>query len=97
MEKYTSWNSVPEHLKTRTGLKKLGLRPAKGQMPVAVKTHWHWKIPDYDLYDVREAEQTPELSEAQKAALEKARAASLEARTCQQCGYVQDLGRHYRG
>jgi DNA polymerase III subunit epsilon len=87
---------VPEYLKTRTALKKMGLKPKRGAQPVAVKTHYHWKTPDYALYDMREA--VPHVvSDKQKAALEKARAASLQKRTCKQCGWVEDLSRDYRG
>ena len=95
METYSNWEDVPAHLKTKTGLKKLGLRPKRDQQPVAVKTHWRWKIPDYDLYDQNEAEAYT-VSDAQKQALEKARAASLAKRTCKGCGYEQELGQHYK-
>lgn len=96
METYSSWELVPEHLKTRTALKQLGLKPKRGQKPIAVKTHWHWKTPDYDLYDMREC--VPNVvSEKQKAALKKAQAASLKKRTCTRCGWVEELSAHYRG
>lgn len=73
----------------------MGLKLAHGQKPVAVKTHWNYKIPDYDLYEIAEA--VPNVvSEKQKAALEKAKAASLAKRTCTRCGWVEDLSRNYR-
>lgn len=96
MDTFGSWEDVPEHLKTRTSLKKMGLRLARGQKPVAIKTHRDYKIPDYHLYDVREA--VPNVvTDAQRAAIDKAKAASLEKRTCLRCGFVEELGRNYRG
>lgn len=95
MDSYGDWKNVPEHLKTRTALKKLGLRPKRGAVPAAVKTHWDYKIPDYELFDMRECEPYT-VSDKQKAALQKAQAKSLEARTCVKCGWVEELGRHYR-
>ena len=32
---YTEWADIPENLKTKTSLKKLGLKPAEDQQPVA--------------------------------------------------------------
>lgn len=37
---YSNWEQVPEHLKTRTALKKLGLRPKRGQEPVVRPLVW---------------------------------------------------------
>jgi len=96
VDTYHDWKDVPEHLKTSSALKKLGLRPKRGQAPAAQKTHWDYKIPTYDLFDMRECEPYT-VSDAQKAALQKARANSLEARTCTRCGWVENLGRPYRG
>ena len=95
MEKYTNWQDVPENLKTRSALKKMGLRPQRNQKPAAIKTHWHWKTPDYELYEVSECHPY-KLSERQRAALEQAREKSLQSRTCKSCGYVEELGAHYR-
>ncbi len=93
---YSNWESVPSHLKTRSALKKMGLRPRRGQKRVAIKTHWHWKTPDYDLYDLNRC--VPNIiSDKQRAALDKAKQQSLESRTCHRCGWVQELSRHYRG
>ena len=88
LEEYGNWANVPEHLKTKTGLGKMGLRVAKGQKPAAVKTHWHYSISDYDLYDMNEAVAKRKPTEKQLAALAKARAAALAVRTCDECGYV---------
>jgi hypothetical protein len=53
---YTNWEDVPSHLRTRKFLKEHGLRPGRGQTPVARKT---WvkghKSGHYDLYDVNQA------------------------------------------
>lgn len=94
--KYDKWETVPAHLKTRTQLRKLGLRPRRNQPVAAIKTHWHWKTPDYDLYDMNLCVPIT-VSDAQKTAIEKAKEASLKARTCTRCGWVQELGQHYRG
>jgi len=92
---YSDWKDVPPNLKTKTGLKQLGLKLARNQQPVAVKTHWDYKIPDYNLYDVTEA--VPNVvSDKQKAALAKAQEESLKKRTCTRCGWVEELSRNYR-
>lgn len=97
MNVYSDWAKVPPRLKTKTGLRKMGLKLKRGQQPVAIKRSW-WgsKSRDYNLYDRYEAEEIV-LSDNQKAAIEKARAASLAKRTCKRCGFVQELGRRYRG
>ena len=96
LPEYGDWSKVPPHLMTKTSLGKAGLRLAKGQKPTAIKTYWHYATPDYDLYDSNEAVPKRTMSPAQKAALEKARLASLKKRTCTQCGYIHKLGQHYR-
>lgn len=82
MKEYPRWDEVPEHLKTKTQLGKMGLRLARGQEPVALKTHWKYNVPDYDLYDVAQAVPKRKPSEAQLKVLKKAR---LIACTCKQC------------
>lgn len=95
VDTYTSWDDVPDNLKTKTALKQMGLKLKRGQKPVAIKTHWNYKIPDYNLYDVVEA--VPNVvTEKQRAALEKAQQKSIEKRTCSRCGRVEELSRHYR-
>lgn len=95
MDKYTSWEQVPDHLKTRTALKKQGLRPKRGAKPVAQKISvWRSRESVYDLYDTKDCEPVKPLTPAQRAAVEKAQEASLKARTCQGCGYVQPLGEY---
>ena len=93
---YTKWEDVPDNLKTKTQLGKMGLRPHKDQKPVAIKVGWKRSIPDYELFQVSEAIPKRQMSEAQTAALSKAQAASEQARTCKGCGYIEDLGQRYR-
>lgn len=96
MDKYARWEDVPANLKTKSSLKQMGLKLKRGQQPVAMKTHWDYKIPDYNLYEVSEA--VPNVvTDKQRAALELAQQKSLEKRTCTQCGWVEDLSRNYRG
>lgn len=97
MNEYRNWDDVPDNLKTKTSLGRMGLRPAPGQQPTAVKTSSYHKTPDYDLYDVAEAIPKRKMTPKQQAALVKAQAASLEARTCKGCGFIEELGRPYRG
>lgn len=95
---FDGWGAVPAHLKTKTTLGKEGLRPAKGQPAAArVRTRFRSKVNVYDLFDSALAIPKRQQSDAQKAALEKAKQASLEKRTCKRCGYVEELSRHYRG
>lgn len=62
------WSAVPEHLKTKTQLNKLGLKP-NGE-PVAVV----WSYKDWVfLYDIKDTKEKRKPSEKQLAALEKAR------------------------
>lgn len=93
---YSRWEDVPANLKTKSSLKQMGLKLKRGQQPVAIKTHWDYKIPDYNLYEVSEA--VPNVvSDKQREAAAKAQQKSLEARTCTNCGWVEDLSRHYKG
>ena len=83
MERYTSWESVPDYLATKTQLGKDGLKLAPSQKPVAIKTGGYGP---YYLYNKRTAVPKRETTEAQRAAaarnLEKARAALY----CVDCG-----------
>lgn len=97
METYHGWGNVPPNLKTKTSLKKEGLRLKRGQQHVAwVYTRYGSKRNDYKLYDVNECVPAKPPTEKQLAAIEKAKAASLAARTCTKCGYVEELSRNYR-
>ncbi len=97
MTTYSGWANVPEGLATKTTLKKEGLRLARGQQPVAeVMTQFGSKRNYYKLYDKSLAIAAKPATPAQLAAIEKAKTASLEKRTCQRCGYVEELSRNYR-
>lgn len=98
MNKYYRWEDVPDNLKTKTSLGRMGLRPAPGQLPAAIKTSSYYRTPDYNLYDAAQAIPKKQITQKQEAALAKARAASETARTCQGCGYVQPItpGRYGR-
>jgi len=94
---YTRWEDVPDNLKTKAQLSIMNRRPHKEQKPVALKTNWRPGHPAYELFEASEAVSKRKQSDAQAAALKKAQAASVEARTCKRCGYVEELGRRYRG
>lgn len=92
MDEYTAWAVVPENLKTKTQLSGLGLRLSPGQEPEA----WFYSKKyrrTYGLYDLHRARPKRQISEAQRAALELARQASIAARTCTDCGRTQPPGR----
>lgn len=83
MQTYGWWDQVPEHLMTRKGLGKQGLKPGG---PVAAKIEYVARRHErsYDLYDRNEAlpkQATP----AQLRALEQAR---VKQRTCTKCSKV---------
>ena len=83
---YPWFDQVPEHLKTKTQLGKLGLKP--GGEPVAY-IHWKRRGVTYYLYDQAQAVPKRQPSEAQRAALAKAQAAAERKRqTCAHCGTV---------
>ena len=97
LPQYVRWEDVPDNLKTATQLSLMNKRPHKEQKPVALKTHWKPGTPDYELFEASEAVLKRAPSSGQAAALKKAQEASVEARTCKGCGYVEPLGRRYRG
>lgn len=70
--RYEWWHNVPEHLKTKTQLNKIGLKPANEDEPegcILMKaTGYYW------LYDARTAIHKKKPTPAQRAALAKARA-----------------------
>lgn len=89
---YTSWHDVPNGLHTKTQLREMRLKPAKGQKPVAFK-HGYER---WGLYDKSDAIPLRECSPAQLAALAEARRiAAME--TCERCGKKIDtaLGEHW--
>lgn len=91
MDEYSTWEAVPDHLMTRKKLREAGLRLARGQQPVAQKTGGYGP---FDLYDSREAVAKRQMSEAQKAALEKAKRQAVLNSRCARCGeYFEYLDR----
>lgn len=79
---YRNWSEIPENLKTKTALGKMGLKPAKEQKPAAVKTHWHYSRPNYYLYEVSQAVPKRKMSTAQTAALANARKKACTTSCC---------------
>ena len=83
---YTAWKEVPETLKTKTQLGKMGLRLSKGQQVKAEFCSYikgRSRPPNYyNLYDVGEAIEKKKATPKQLEALAKGR---LSARTCKQC------------
>jgi DNA polymerase-3 subunit epsilon len=79
VDKYKSWDNVPDHLATKTQLSKIGLKPAKDQKPAALKTGGY---DSYYLYDKNQAVPKRVMSEAQKAALEQARIKAMTTTCC---------------
>lgn len=86
MDKYRNWDDVPDNLATKTQLSKLGLKPAKGQQPAAIKTGGY---DTYDLYDVNQAVPKRKITEAQAAALALARIKAMTTTCCNR--YVGDI------
>lgn len=79
---YPWFDQVPEGLKTRRQLAELGLRPGG---PVVAQVVWRRGKAHADLYDQNAAKPKRAMSEAQAAALQKARDAQ---RTCPNCKTV---------
>lgn len=77
------WVNVPEHLKCKTDLKEMGLKPT-GEAKAEVWNSHIW----VKLYDINETAPRKPATEKQLAAIEKARAAQLAARTCSRCGEI---------
>lgn len=92
---YHSWASVPEGLYTKTQLRERGYKPSKAQAIVGYKTGYKSKWGDYALYALADATPLKPATEAQIAALEKARqmAAPVDI-VCVDCGrYVETVTR----
>lgn len=79
---YPWFDQVPDHLKTRNQLAEQGLRPGG---PVVAQVVWRGGKRWADLYDVGAAKPKQAMTEAQKAALDKAQEAR---RTCPHCRHV---------
>jgi DNA polymerase III epsilon subunit-like protein len=93
---YTAWAKVPEGLKTKTGLRELGLKPAPGQKPAAqFRNIFNDNL--YPLYEVGQAVPRAPVAEAALARLEAARAKMTRLRYCDICDgdslSLQDYGR----
>ena len=71
--RYARWEDIPPHLRTRTMLAREGLRPARGQQPVATVRNTRHPAQPYALYDMTQAVHKREASTAQRAALDAAR------------------------
>lgn len=86
---FTSWENVPDDMKTKTALRKMGLKPTKEQQPVAQKRSWTRRggYVFYDLYNQKEAVPIV-VTDAQRDSLKKAREIADKARICSRCGYV---------
>ncbi|CAG7651641.1 exonuclease domain-containing protein [Paenibacillus allorhizosphaerae] len=74
------WVNVPEHLKCKTDLKEMGLKPT-GEAKAEVWNGHIW----VKLYNISETAPCKPATEKQLAAVEKARTAQLAARTCSRC------------
>lgn len=79
---YSWFDQAPDHLKTRRQLAELGLRPGG---PVVAHVVWRQGKAHADLYDQTTAKPKRQMTTAQAAALDKARAAQ---RTCPNCKTV---------
>lgn len=87
--RYTRWEDIPPHLQTRTQLAGQGLRPARGQSPVATMRNQLRSAQPYALYDVGQAVPKRPATPAQRAALAVAREKAYAQRsygTCPRCG-----------
>src|SRR5437870_189754 len=85
--RYDGWEDVPAHLKTRTTLNRLGLRPAPGQLPAAIiQRSFRRETWAYTLYDVGQAIRKQEPTEAQRAALAAGRRLAGRKRRYGRCG-----------
>jgi len=82
LPRYTKWDDVPEHLKTKTKINKMGLRLARNQSPAGIKAGGYG--PFY-LYDVRLAVPKRQPTQKQLAALEKGRVTMRRNRGCREC------------
>lgn len=89
--RYDRWEDVPPHLKTRTTLNRLGLRPARGQLPAAViQRTFRRETWEYALYDVGQAVPKRAPTPAQRAVLAAGRRLAGRKRLYGQCGMCED-------
>ena len=83
---YGWWGQVPEHLKTKTSLRAVGLKPGPERRAVIAYGRGR-RSRCYDLFDIHEAVAKRTPTAAQRAALEKAQRVR---RTCVECGAVKE-------
>lgn len=51
--RFSRWSQVPEHLKTKTQLKELGLKPLdESDVQATIKVRQHGSTREFDLYDI---------------------------------------------
>lgn len=98
---YTKWEEIPEGVATKTTLSRdYGLKLAKGQQPVARKKRYDHKgkhVGYYDLYAAADAVPKNQATEAQLAALEKARyMAEQLVLICSKCRSPEEGYREWR-
>lgn len=82
---FKSWSKVPGGYATKTLLSQKGLKPGG---PVRATVYQAMNHTNIELFLLSEAIPKKKISEAQAAALKKAREKSIEMRTCQHCGYT---------
>ncbi|KQY85273.1 hypothetical protein ASD24_28745 [Paenibacillus sp. Root52] len=52
-QRFSRWSQVPEHLKTKTQLKELGLKPLdESDFQATIKVRQHGAMREFDLYDI---------------------------------------------
>jgi hypothetical protein len=90
--RYAWFDQVPDNLKTKTQLGKMGLKP--GGEPVAY-IYWRRRDITYYLYEVTQAVPKRQITEAQQAALVKAQEAQrIKRQTCEHCGGIDERTDH---
>jgi DNA polymerase III subunit epsilon len=90
---YEYWDVVPPHLKTKTQLNEMGLKPGPDTKKPTVRAYCRYFVGSgrrreercYSLFDITEAVKKRTPTEAQLAALAKAQ---IALRTCKKCGFV---------
>lgn len=91
MDEYTRWADVPDNLKTKTQLDKMGLRLSQAQKHVALFCSYirgGSRPTYYKLYEAEQAQAKREVTPAQAETLRLAREKALALRTCPACGEI---------
>ena len=86
------WKNVPENLKTKTQLRKLGLKPIDATKPRAEV----WSCEAWcKLYDIHtDTKPKKQLSEKQQEALQNMQKARIDKRTCDYCHELESSFKH---